>query len=93
MLGKCPPGRALSCNDNWTGGGPSGDWDSAANWTTGVPNGAGVDACIAGNADVTLSDASFSVGELTVSAGSSLTIGAAATTRPPRLARPSPQTR
>ena len=79
VFGSAPPPEALSCNDSWTGSGPSGDWDSAANWTAGVPNGAGVDACISGNANVTLSDASYSVGELTVSAGSSLTIGAAAT--------------
>ncbi len=79
VLGNTPPAAALSCNDNWTGGGPSGDWDSPADWTTGVPNGTGVDACITGNANVTLSDASYSVGELTVSAGSSLTIGPTAT--------------
>lgn len=79
VLGSAPPTEALSCNDSWTGTSPSGDWDSAANWSTGVPNGTGVDVCISGNANVTLSDATHSVGELTVSAGSSLTIGTAAT--------------
>ena len=79
VLGSAPPTEALSCNDSWTGTSPSGDWDSAANWSTGVPNGTGVDVCISGNANVTLSDAPHSVGELTVSAGSSLTIGTAAT--------------
>ncbi len=80
VLGSAPPTEALSCNDSWTGGGPSDDWGSAANWTTGVPNGNGVDACINGNANVALSDASYSVGELTVSAGSSLTLGTPTTT-------------
>ncbi len=79
VLGSAPPSETLSCNDNWVGGGTAGDWDSAANWSTGVPNGTGVDVCISGNANVTLSDATHSVGELTVSAGSSLTIGTAAT--------------
>ena len=66
----------MSCNDNWVGGGASGDWDSAANWSTGVPNGTDVSACITGNASVTLTDVSSSIGALTVTAGSSLTIGA-----------------
>jgi len=74
VLGSAPPTETLSCNDSWTGSSPSGVWDSAANWTAGVPNGASVDACITGNANVTLSDSSFSIGELTVSVGSSLTI-------------------
>jgi hypothetical protein len=79
VFGSASPGTTLSCNDTWVGGGASGDWGSAANWSTGVPNGADVDACIAGNAAVTVSGTS-SVGELTVSAGSSLAIGAAAPT-------------
>ena len=37
VLGSALPGDTLSCNDNWVGGGASGDWDSAANWSTGVP--------------------------------------------------------
>jgi hypothetical protein len=82
VFGSAPPTETLTCNDNWTGGGPTGDWDSAANWTGGVPDGDGVDACITGSAAVTLSDASSSVGELTVSPGSSLTIGTDAATAP-----------
>jgi Bacterial Ig-like domain (group 3) len=82
VFGSAPPTETLSCNDNWVGSSPAGTWDSAANWSTGVPNGAGVDACITGHANVTLSDASFSIGELTVSAGSSLTIGTVGTAAP-----------
>ena len=51
-----------------------------------MPNGTDVDACISGNADVTLTGASFSVGELTVSAGSSLTIGTIAPATAPTAA-------
>ena len=80
VSGSAPPTDTLSCNDSWIGSGSLGDWDSATNWSTGVPSGGGVDACISGNADVVLTDASFSIGELTVSAGSSLTIGLANTT-------------
>ena len=79
VFGSASPSATLSCNDNWVGGGASGDWGSAANWSTGVPNGAAVSACIAGDAAVTLTGSS-SIGALTVSAGSSLTIGAAAST-------------
>ena len=75
VSGSAPPTESLSCNDTWTGRGPSAEWSSAANWTTGVPNGTGVDVCIPGNANVLLSDSSFAIGELTVSAGSSLTVG------------------
>ena len=57
-----------------------GDWDSAANWTAGVPNSTGADVCISGNANVLLTAASFSIGQLTVSAGSSLTIGSTGST-------------
>ena len=88
------PAQTLSCNDNWVGGGASGDWDSAANWSTGVPNGADVSACITGNANVTLTDVSSSIGALTVSAGSSLTIGAGhqfGDTEPEHLVRPAEQ--
>ncbi len=75
VLGSSPPAEALSCHDNWMGAGPSAGWDSAANWSAGVPNSTSVDVCISSGAAVTLPDGSFSVGELTVSAGSSLAIG------------------
>ncbi|HEY5384162.1 MAG TPA: Ig-like domain repeat protein, partial [Acidimicrobiales bacterium] len=75
VLGSAPPGETLSCNDNWVGGGASSDWDSAANWSTGVPSGPDISACITGNANVTLTDVSPSISALTVAAGSSLTIG------------------
>ena len=61
VSGSAPPSETLSCNDSWIGS-SLGDWDSAANWSTGVPSGGGVDACISGNADVVLTDASFSIG-------------------------------
>ncbi len=80
VQGSPPPAETLSCNDNWTGAGSAADWASAANWTAGVPNGTSVNACIAGNAAVLVSNGSFSIGELTVSAGSSLAIGTGATT-------------
>ena len=79
VQGSPPPAETLSCNDNWTGAGPAADWASAANWTTGVPNGTSVNACIAGDAAVLVTNGSFSIGELTVSAGSSLAIGTGAT--------------
>jgi large repetitive protein len=75
VLGSSPPTETLSCTDTWTGSGLSGDWDAATNWTTGVPNSTSADVCLSGGANVVLSDASFSIGELTVSAGSTLTIG------------------
>ncbi len=78
VLGSPPPTETLSCNDNWTGGG-SAEWGSADNWSAGVPNSASVDVCIPAGANVVLPDASFSIGELTVSAGSSLAIGTGAT--------------
>ncbi len=52
VQGSPPPAETLSCNDNWTGAGPTADWGSAANWTAGVPNGPSVNACIAGDAAV-----------------------------------------
>jgi hypothetical protein len=79
VLGSAPATEALSCQDSWVGTSPSGDWGSAANWSTGVPDGTSADACIAGNVRVSLSG-SFSVGELTVSAGSSLTLASGDTT-------------
>jgi Bacterial Ig-like domain (group 3) len=85
VLGSAAPGQTLGCNDNWIGGGASGDWGSAANWSTGVPSGADVSACIIGNATVTLTDVSSSIGALTVAAGSSLTIGVGSSSATPSL--------
>ena len=65
----------LSCTDTWTGGGGTSDWNSAGNWNAGVPQGSGVDACIPGGATVVVQNATFSIGELTVAKGSSLTVG------------------
>ena len=79
VLGSPPPTETLTCNDNWTGGGPTADWGSAANWSAGVPNGTNADVCIAGDAPVLLDNASYSIGELTVTAGSSLVIDAGGT--------------
>ena len=79
VSGSAPPAETLSCNDTWSGG-AVGDWNSAANWTAGVPNSTAADVCISGNAHVLLSAASFSIGKLTVSAGSSLTVGTSTTT-------------
>ncbi len=81
VSGSAPAAETPSCNDTWTGGGggDAGDWDSAANWTAGVPNSTGADVCVSGNANVFLSAGSFSIGHLTVSAGSSLTIGISTT--------------
>jgi hypothetical protein len=79
VQGSPPPAETLSCNDSWTGAGPTADWNSAGNWTAGVPNSTSVEACISGDAAVLLPDGSFSIGELTVSAGSSLAIGTGAT--------------
>ena len=74
VSGTAPPTEALQCTDTWTGSAGTSDWGSAANWTAGVPGGAGVDACISGNADVVLAGASASVAQLSVSAGASLTV-------------------
>ena len=70
---------ALSCNDNWTGAAATTDWNTAANWSAGIPNSTGTDACIPGDATVVVPHASFAIGELTVSTGSSLTIGVGST--------------
>jgi large repetitive protein len=67
----------LSCTDQWTGGGGTTDWDTPANWSTGVPDETSVDVCIAAGATVVVARGSFAVGELTVSRGSALTVGAA----------------
>jgi hypothetical protein len=64
----------LSCNDTWTGAAATTDWNTATNWSAGVPQSTSADACITDHATVVVSDASFSIGELTVSAGSSLTV-------------------
>ncbi len=74
VLGSPPPTQTLSCNNSWTGNAPTADWGSTANWTAGVPNSTTSDVCILGNATILL-DASFSIGELTVTAGSNLAIG------------------
>ena len=79
VSGSAPRVEKLSCSDTWTGGSGAAEWGSAANWTAGVPNTTGADVCISGNANVLLSAGSFSIGQLTVSAGSSLTIGTSST--------------
>jgi large repetitive protein len=66
----------LSCTDTWTGGAGTTDWSTAGNWSTGVPDAAGVDACIPGGATVVDQNATIVVGELTVAKGGSLTVGA-----------------
>ncbi len=65
---------ALRCDDVWTGGGGTAQWDNAANWSTGVPDD-GSSACIPGGETVVVPDAPFTVGELTVSAGGTLRVG------------------
>ena len=72
-----PAAAALSCNDNWTGGdtGNPTAWNDSLNWSAGIPNSGSVDACIGGGATVVVPNATFSVGELTVSSGSTLTVG------------------
>ena len=75
---SAPAAAALSCNDNWTGGdaGNPTSWNDTLNWSAGIPNSGSVDACIGGDATVVVPNAGFSVGELTVSTGSTLTVGA-----------------
>ena len=65
----------LGCTDTWTGGGGTTDWNTAANWSAGVPDATGVDACIPGGATVVDQDATAVVGELTVAKGSTLSVG------------------
>ncbi len=65
------------CDDSWTGGAGTTDWGTATNWSAGVPNGTDVEACVPSGATVVVPDAPFSVGELTVSAGSTLDVGVA----------------
>ena len=79
VVGTTPTVADSTCQDAWTGAAGTTDWSTATNWSTGVPNSTSVHACITGDATVLLTGASFSVGQLTVSAGSSLTIGAGAT--------------
>ena len=79
VSGSAPQAQKLGCNDTWSGG-AVGDWNSAANWTAGVPNSTAAEVCISGNAHVLLSAASFSIGKLTVSAGSTLTTGSTTST-------------
>ncbi len=69
----------LNCTDIWTGGAGTTDWGTAGNWSTGVPDGAGVDACIPGGASVVDQSATIVLGELTVAQGSSLTVGSGGT--------------
>ena len=79
VVGTTPTVADSSCQDTWTGAAGTTDWNTATNWSTGIPNSTSVHACITGHATVLLTGASLSVGQLTVSAGSSLTIGAGAT--------------
>ena len=67
----------LSCTDTWTGGGGTSDWNGAGNWNAGVPQGSGVDGVPHPQQDATVvvQNATFSIGELTVAKGSSLTVG------------------
>jgi hypothetical protein len=69
----------LNCTDIWTGGAGTTDWGTAGNWSTGVPDATGVDACIPGRATVVDQSAAIVLGELTVAKGSSLTVGAGGT--------------
>jgi Big-like domain-containing protein len=79
VVGTTPTAADSSCQDTWTGAAGTTDWNTATNWSTGVPDSTSVHACITGHVTVLLGDASLSVGELTVSAGSSLTIGTGGT--------------
>lgn len=65
----------LSCTDTWTGGAGTTDWGTAGNWSTGVPDATGVDACIPAGATVVDQNAAVTVGELTVAKGGSLSVG------------------
>jgi len=77
-LDSAPAAAALTCNDNWTGGAGTSDWNTATNWSNGVPASSGAsdnDACISGGATVVIPNAAISINELTVSSGSTLTVG------------------
>jgi hypothetical protein len=69
----------LNCTDTWTGSAGTTDWGTAGNWSTGVPDATGVDACIPSGDAVIDQNAAIVVGELTVAKGSSLTVGTGAT--------------
>jgi len=69
----------LGCSDTWTGSGGTTDWNTAANWSAGVPDATGVDACIPGGATVVDQDATTVVGELTVAKGSTLSVATGGT--------------
>ena len=72
----------LGCTDTWTGGGGTTDWNTAANWSAGVPDATGVDACILAGATVVDQDVTAVVGELTVAKGSTLSVGTGSTGGP-----------
>ena len=74
VIDSAPAAAALSCTDNWTGTAGTSDWNTATNWSAGIPNSSS-DACIGGSSTVVIPNASFSVAELTVSSGSTLTVG------------------
>ena len=74
VLDSAPAAAALSCTDTWTGGAGTTDWNTALNWNAGLPNGSS-DVCIPANATVVAPNAAFGVNELTVSSGSTLTVG------------------
>ncbi len=79
-IGTAPAAdTALSCTDSWTGAAGTADWGTADNWSAGVPDAIAVDACIPGGATVVDQTAAFTVGELTVAKGSSLTVGTGGT--------------
>ena len=78
-MSASPPPRdtVLNCTDTWTGNSGTTDWGTAGNWSTGVPDDTSVDACIPAAGTVVVANRSFSVGELTVSRGSTLVVGGA----------------
>ena len=76
VVADAAPAAALTCNDTWTGAAGTTDWNTPANWSAGIPNTTSFDACISGNSTVVVPNASLSIGELTVSAGSTLAVGA-----------------
>jgi MBG domain (YGX type)/Putative Ig domain len=84
------PGTALAqtCGDSWTAGAGTTDWNTAGNWSDGVPT-SGVEACIDGSNDVVVISGSTaaqadgldvgSSNSLTIDSGGSLTSGAGIT--------------
>jgi len=79
VVGTTPTVAESNCQDTWTGAARTTDWNTLTNWSSGIPNDTSVHACITGHAAVVLADASVSVGELNISAGSGLTIAASGT--------------